>query len=180
MYFAPHKPSTNRVFKTLRNIAISTVVLLLLFNTVGSIILLKVQERAIEESFEHALKTGQIQSNRIVKYTAADIANAQWENDHEIKLNGKYYDLVSTKNAEGITTYEFIADDEESTLFAEYNLLQKHGKAKSSLVFPFLVFYYQPNTTNSFLNKVIQTIATGSEAMHEQSRQLPLSPPPKA
>lgn len=180
MYFALHKPLNYIVFTTLRNIAISTVVLLLLFNTIGSIILLKLKEHAIEENFEHALKSGQIQSNRIVKFTAADIANAHWENGHEIKLNGKYYDLVSTKNAGGIITYEFIADDEESTLFAEYNSLQKHSKSKSSVAFPFLVFYHQPNTTNPFLNKVIQTIVTGTTALHEQSRQLPLFQPPKA
>jgi hypothetical protein len=180
MYFALHKSLNYIVFTTLRNIAISTVVLLLLFNTVGSIILLKLKEHAIEENFEHALKSGQIQSNRIVKFTAADIANAHWENSHEIKLNGKYYDLVSTKNEGGITTYEFIADDEESTLFAEYNSLQKHGRSKSSVAFPFLVFYYQSNTTNSFHNKVIQTIATATDALHDQSSQLPLFQPPKS
>ncbi|UPT65256.1 MAG: hypothetical protein M0D57_11840 [Sphingobacteriales bacterium JAD_PAG50586_3] len=171
---------TKKVYNTLRKIATGIVVLLLLFNTVGNIILLKIQEHAIEEEFEHELKAGHIESNSIIQFTAADIANAHWENNHEIRLNGKYYDLVRTNKSKGITIYQFIADDEESDLFADYYTQHKQGKTKHAVAFQFPVFYQPAYTAHSFLNTATQTITTNSKALHEQNSSLPNFPPPQA
>ena len=167
------------MFKALQKIALGAMVVVLLFNTAGSIVLLKLREYALEEDFELALKKGQIESNSIVKFSAADIANAHWENNHEIKLNGRYYDLVRTDKINGTIVYEFIADDDESDLFAQYYARHNHHKTKSTVLVSFIAFYYSPTGTNPFFHTIIQTISTGSVALHDQSVHHTLFQPPR-
>jgi hypothetical protein len=163
----------------LKNIAFCAIAGLLLFNTVGGFALLKWQEHSIEECFEEALKTGKIESTKTITFTTADLLHAHWENNHEIQLNGRYYDLiVKSQKADGTEVYEFIADEDETELYYEYKGLFKSNKSKNAPAFAGFAFYFAQNCTIPYSISLLQCINTPfKNAIGQSHLQLPYSPP---
>ncbi len=157
---------------------------LLLFNTGGSLVFFKLREAAIEAEFKKALANNQVLGNvAVVKFTDAELQNAHWEDEHEIVLNGHYYDVLATEYKNGHTVYICFADDNETALYAWYNNYKKQ-QVKNGVDDDDFAGMYR----NTFINKIhqvtylttyLQTINTHYSLLNTQVASVPKSPPPK-
>lgn len=167
--------------KLFNNIVLILISGLLLFSTGGSLVILEVEEHFIEEEFEEELKKGKVKSKRTVTLTANELRLITWENSNEIKLNGKYYDLLSTTIEKGQRVYNFIADEEETNLFNTYaNYHRKQHSSKTIKPFTLFAFFFRDSKISIAPNQSTYLFNLFYKALLPQSLMLPAFPPPKA
>lgn len=158
---------------------------LLLFNTGGSLIFFKLREAAIEASFKKALANNELIGNvAVVEFTDVELQNAEWEDEHEVKLNGHFYDILKVEYKDGHKVYSCFADDDETALYTWYNQHKKHqlenGADDDNLAPVFSNIFVYKIQHIAFLSIYLQTINTLCHLSNTQVVPIPTAPPPKA
>lgn len=155
---------------------------LLLFNTGGSLVFFKLREAAIERAFTQALHNNKLDpSHYITEFTAVELINAEWDNSHEVKVNGRWYDVIATQNINGSVVYTCFADDDETALFCWYKEQQQQD-AEDGEEDDFSVegdsYLYKPQKL-VYICAFLQTINTHYAGLNSQLAGIPKFPPPK-
>ncbi len=114
-----------------------SIVLLLVFvfNTGGFILLFRIQQVQIRKEIKRQIKDNlDSQELAIIRVTAENQNQLHWEHAKEFRYGGMMYDVVKKVVIDNLTTvYYCITDTQETTLFANLDLLvNKSMDAKSN------------------------------------------------
>ena len=97
---------------------------LFVFQLGGWLLPFYVHQQGIRHEIKQRIKKG-VPEGELVYFEANEdfLSSIVWENSHEFRYQGSMYDVVETKNIDGITNYACINDKQEERLFEQLDLL---------------------------------------------------------
>lgn len=151
---------------------------LLLFNTGGSLVFFKLKEKAIERKVTTLLASGQLDKDGLVRVEAIV--------DDEVKINGRWHDVVFRQIEHGKLVAYCLADDDETNWynFMSYytNLADDDDDNDDALRLRVAHSYYDiPVRTPCYTKAVVLQKPTNTVYLirYAQAVNFPPTPPPK-
>lgn len=128
----------------MKKIIASLLLSCLFFTVPGYYFLFKMQIAEAKSEMKTRLPQIKIDALTTFKLNRQQFAQLDWENDSEFSLNGKMYDVISTRAEGGTTVVVCVSDEKETTLVSAYQQLQKNNSSNKNTSGTFLKLITSP------------------------------------